>query len=188
MPRVNITTQWTKGISKIKYSVSTSNYCVIRYGCYQNGSNAPYANTSLTGTGSCSLPQMSPSEKRNGFGNENTRTYFVAVITHSIFVVAWLIITWYDIQSGKCKRRWDACILYHGTDYISHMDNLELFFAKKFIHIHWYYVNYIYMIVWAWQAADPCNNIFLSDGSFVDIFTNINNSKDPVNMDQLVSK
>ena len=125
MPRVIITTQWTKGIFKIKYSVSTGNYCVIRYGCYPHGSNAPCANTSLTGTGSsCSLPQMSPSEKRNGFGNENTRTYFVAVTTHSIFVVAWLIITWYDIQSGKCKRRWDACILYHVTDYISHMDNL----------------------------------------------------------------
>ena len=80
---------------------------LFKHSCYPHGSNAPCANTSLTGTGSCSLPQMSPSEKRNRFGNDNTRTYFVAVTTHSIFAVAWLIVAWYDIQSGNCKRRRD---------------------------------------------------------------------------------
>ena len=62
---------------------------LFEHGCYPHGSNAPFTNASLTGTGSRRLPQMSPSEKRNIFGNENIRTYHMVVTRLSILVVTW---------------------------------------------------------------------------------------------------
>ena len=62
---------------------------LFKHGCYPHGSNAPFTNAILKGTGSRRLPQMSPSEKRNTFGNENTRIYHMVVTTHSIPVMAW---------------------------------------------------------------------------------------------------
>ena len=44
------------------------------------------------------------------------------------------------------------------------------------------------MIIEAWLASDPHNNIFLSGGSFMDMLANMNNSKDPVNMGLLEAR
>ena len=156
----------------------TGRQYIIKHGCYPHGSNVPFINASLTGTGSRRLPQMSPSEKWNTFRNEDKGTYYVirfslkhdwlqydmtyraananAEINHTqnSTLHCDLASTYKYDSLFNCHPKHHKVVLYAHCIILRimwylHMNNLQV---KILISIK---------TIWAWQTPDPCNSIYL---------------------------